>query len=368
MKNTLIYKHKTVLGTVFLKSRKNGPNPESLYLEVYLKATQKRHLEFLGLHFTGNAITDNKIKQDAILKCCNYIFTEKKEEIRSFSTFWEGEVRKIVKEQSRRNPLNVLKKLHRFAGKNEIPFSLINEKFLLSYREWVLNTLSKGTADLHLSIFMRFANRAQRKGYISFSAYDPIDIPAIGQVIKIPVTLTEDEIMRLQGTSYPKQSICKALMLQFACGQRWGDVKKMTWEQIIYEGGQYKIVLQQEKTEKVLPSFISKDLMDWVGQGKERKGLMFAELPSSDGVIISHLRNWCALASIEKTVGTHTMRRSCATILYKKGVPLFTISKILGHSKTDITLRYIGLDEADIRKGLDALKGITDNFTYSKAS
>ena len=56
MKNTLIYKHKTAFGTVFLKSRKNGGNPESLYLEVYLKETQKRHLEFLGLCFTGHPL------------------------------------------------------------------------------------------------------------------------------------------------------------------------------------------------------------------------------------------------------------------------------------------------------------------------
>jgi integrase len=61
------------------------------------------------------------------------------------------------------------------------------------------------------------------------------------------------------------------------------------------------------------------------------------------------------------------MRRSCATILYKKGVPLYTISKILGHSTSDITLRYIGIDEKDIRDGLDVLKEITDSFTYEKA-
>lgn len=81
MKNILIYKHKTAFGTVFLKSRKNGLNPESLYLEIYLKSTKKRHLEFLGLHYTGNSITDGKIKQAGIGKCINYVCTEKKPEI-----------------------------------------------------------------------------------------------------------------------------------------------------------------------------------------------------------------------------------------------------------------------------------------------
>ncbi len=132
--------------------------------------------------------------------------------------------------------------------------------------------------------------------------------------------------------------------------------------------GQYKIVLQQEKTEKVLPSFISKNLMDWVGQGKERKGLIFADLPTSDNTIVAHLRKWCGLAGIEKKVGTHTMRRSCATIMYQRGVEMFTISKVLGHSSTDITRRYIGIDEKDIKKGLDALKDVTNRFNFSKVA
>jgi hypothetical protein len=87
MKNTLIYKNKTSFGTVFLKSRKNGSNTESLYLEIYLKSIQKRHLEFLGLILTGNEANDAKIKQEALCKCINYDFVEKKPEEITFTAF-----------------------------------------------------------------------------------------------------------------------------------------------------------------------------------------------------------------------------------------------------------------------------------------
>src|ERR1700748_2534440 len=120
MKNALIYKHKTTFGTVFLKSRKNGLNPESLYLEIYLKSTKKRHLEFLGLHFTGNSVTDTKIKQDAIGKCINYIYLEKTARDLTFTDYYLEQTAKIDKLQSRRAPLIALHKLHIYAKSEPI--------------------------------------------------------------------------------------------------------------------------------------------------------------------------------------------------------------------------------------------------------
>ena len=377
MKNTLIYKHKTAAGTVFLKSRKNGLNPESLYLEIYLKSTQKRHLEFLNLHFTGNPIMDAKIKQEAISKCINHVFTENKTIEITFTSFCHEQVAKIDKVQSHNSPLRAIKKLHQYAKTETIALNQVTESFLMGFRDFLLNKaisdtngkpLAKNTNDLYLSCIMSYANRAQRKGLIALTAYSSNDIPPIGKEIKAPITFTEDELVKLQNTPYKKQEICKALLFQFACGQRWGDVENMTWEQLILQDGQYMIVLKQEKTDKVLPSFISKDLINWIGKGKDRQGRIFTSLPPGAGTIIWHMNEWSKAAGIKKRVGTHTMRRSCATILYKKGVELLTISKILGHSNTDITRRYIGIDEKDIKKGLDKLKEVTNRFNFGKAA
>lgn len=255
MKNTLIYKHKTTFGTVFLKSRKNGLNPESLYLEIYLKSTRKRHLEFLGLYFTGNPIADGKIKQDAIGQCLNYVCSEKKTEDLTFTSFCLEQIAKIDKLRSRNAPLRALKKLHEYTKSDCVYFNQINEKLLLGFREWLLTKaiksrnkkpsfLQKNTADLYMCMIMGSANRAQRKGLIPLTAYSMEDIPAIGQTVKPPVTLTEEEIIKLQSTPYKRPEICKALMFQFSCGQRWGDIRDMTWEQIIFQEGQYMIVLK----------------------------------------------------------------------------------------------------------------------------
>jgi hypothetical protein len=48
--------------------------------------------------------------------------------------------------------------------------------------------------------------------------------------------------------------------------------------------------------------------------------------------------------------GRYSMRISYVTILYKKGVELLTISKILCDSGLDITRKYISIGEKDIKR------------------
>lgn len=48
----------------------------------------------------------------------------------------------------------------------------------------------------------------------------------------------------------------------------------------------------------------------------------------------------------------HTLRRTFGRALYRAGVEVATIAKILGHESTEITLRYIGVDLDDMRKAM----------------
>lgn len=48
----------------------------------------------------------------------------------------------------------------------------------------------------------------------------------------------------------------------------------------------------------------------------------------------------------------HTLRRTFGRALYRAGIPVPTIAKILGHDSTEVTLRYIGVDLDDMRKAM----------------
>lgn len=52
------------------------------------------------------------------------------------------------------------------------------------------------------------------------------------------------------------------------------------------------------------------------------------------------------------SVSNHALRRTFGRALYRSGVEVATIAKILGHESTTVTLRYIGVDMDDMRAAM----------------
>jgi len=57
-------------------------------------------------------------------------------------------------------------------------------------------------------------------------------------------------------------------------------------------------------------------------------------------------------AGIEWSVGLHTFRHSCASIMFRRGVPKEAIRRLLGHHSWDFTaVTYLHLDDDDLPDG-----------------
>jgi integrase len=57
-------------------------------------------------------------------------------------------------------------------------------------------------------------------------------------------------------------------------------------------------------------------------------------------------------AGIEWPVGLHTFRHSCASIMFRRGVPKEAIRRLLGHHSWDFTAgTYVHLDDDDLPDG-----------------
>jgi len=52
-------------------------------------------------------------------------------------------------------------------------------------------------------------------------------------------------------------------------------------------------------------------------------------------------------------LGTHSMRKTRGWAMWSAGVPLEVIARVLNHSSPAVTMRYIGLEQADINKTYD---------------
>jgi site-specific recombinase XerD len=75
--------------------------------------------------------------------------------------------------------------------------------------------------------------------------------------------------------------------------------------------------------------------------------MVCTDAPLDSGSFGATIRNIGKRAGVEHT-HPHRFRRTQATNLLRKGMPLEKVSKFLGHSKIDTTMDYIVLDDEDI--------------------
>jgi site-specific recombinase XerC len=60
------------------------------------------------------------------------------------------------------------------------------------------------------------------------------------------------------------------------------------------------------------------------------------------------VHRWVAAVGLDSAIyGTHTMRRTKATLIYKRTKNLLAVQLLLGHSKLESTVRYLGIEVDD---------------------
>ena len=72
-------------------------------------------------------------------------------------------------------------------------------------------------------------------------------------------------------------------------------------------------------------------------------------------------------AKIGRKIGNHKLRRTCARMWYRAGVPVATISSLLGHSDTKTTLKYLGLVLDDLRSGAQLFDAYFEQAEHEKS-
>ena len=103
----------------------------------------------------------------------------------------------------------------------------------------------------------------------------------------------------------------------------------------------------------------------WIDKRRElgpngNGGPLFCTLdgrPLSEDYLRGLLRRLAAKAGIEKRVHPHGLRHTFAVELEARGVPVTTISKLLGHSSVAVTARY--LDHLTNRQAVEALDAVS---------
>lgn len=157
------------------------------------------------------------------------------------------------------------------------------------------------------------------------------------------IYLLPSEISKLIKTPYDCRFDIRNAFL-FACftGLRFSDIELLTWDKIRNDdNGNFSLIYIQKKTGKQEYLPIAKKALDFIPERPENA------LPSdrvfklsSNGYTNLHLSAWCKLSGINNKITFHTARHTTATLLLANGVPIETISKILGHTNISTTAGF----------------------------
>lgn len=238
--------------------------------------------------------------------------------------------------------------------RNDIYLRELNVGFIQSFHAYLLQIMGQNSTTKHLKFLKKIVNLAVANCYIT---YNPLNIY---KVEREPVEidfLNEEELRKIINFDTPIPRFERARdMFLFGCftGLSYIDIKTLLPEHIERDNeGRIWIKKRRVKTGvlsriPLLP--MAKMILDKY-KGGERM------LPIQDPADINkYLKDIAILCNINKRITFHTSRHTFAsTVTLANNISLEVVSKMLGHTNTQMTTHYAKLIDRCIGEQMDKL-------------
>lgn len=223
----------------------------------------------------------------------------------------------------------------------------INRTFYGRLVEWMRNKgYANNTIVTRTNVLKTILHKAKLDGIITM-------VPDFSGLVPPTVAgercyLTIEEIRALADTPCEPRI---AYPFLFACftGLRLSDVRNLKWSDI--RNG--VIFLRQRKTGEFVQVPVGKNASKFLRDNDSEN--VFHDFPSCEVWFTQKLKDWVAKAGIKKNVSFHVARHTFATLTLGNGADLFTVSKLLGHTKITTTQIYAKVLDEGRKKAVDAI-------------
>lgn len=276
--------------------------------------------------------------------------------------------------QSARTYRNTYNHVERFLSErlrlSDIPFSALDKSFVNKFDLYlrIERQLAPRTIILNMSRLHTVVNKALAAGIITADPFAGYESPRPEHKRRY---LTGEELQRLMTTplSVPRLYLIRDLFL-FSCytGISYGDLCRLTAANLeIAEDGTVWIKATREKTNVEfeiplldLPLHIINKYRDTAPDGK-----LFPMYGNSE--LNRGLKLLAAACGIDRKLTFHMARHTYATeITLSHGVPMETVSRMLGHSRVDTTQIYAQVTDNKIDADTQSLdERIAERFTVA---
>ena len=253
--------------------------------------------------------------------------------------------------------ISALKHLRQYHKLPELTFEEVDQLFLEGFRHYLMHKartksgtpLSRNTQSAYFNKLRAALNQAEQERLLPDN---PVRrVKAIQGEKNKRVYLTEDEVRALAQAECRYDVLKRAFLFSCCTGLRWSDIHKLTWAELEPFYGHYRIVFTQKKTSGLQYldlNDMAMQLMGRLGKATERifKGLKYSAWHNME------LTRWALQAGITKKVTFHSARHTFAVIQLNRGVDIYALSRLLGHSELRTTEIYADILESRRRDAM----------------
>ena len=262
---------------------------------------------------------------------------------------------------------------HRSLGKfikkkfrtKDVAFGQLNEQFIREYQDFALGELgySLDTVRHYLAILKKICKIAFREGLSEKFHFAHYKLPK--QKETTPKALSRESFEKIRDLNIPSNRPSTRLtrdLFLFACytGTSYADVVRITSENLFTdEEGSLWLKYRRKKTDyrarvKLLPEAIA--LLEKYRD--ESRDTLFPV--QSAEMVKANMKGLRVMAGIKEPVTYHAGRHSFASLItLEEGVPIETISRMLGHSNIQTTQIYARVTPKKLFEDMDKLTEAT---------
>ncbi len=172
--------------------------------------------------------------------------------------------------------------------------------------------------------------------------------------------LTIEELKKAIKTPCKFEKTKHAFIFSCFTGLRMGDIMSLTWAKVQDSpDGKFKYMrVKMEKTQKWINVPLSSEAVKWLYPKDDANEPIFNLRDAS--VVEKHIKIWMKDAGINKHITFHCARHTFATTMLTAGVDLYTVSKLMGHSKISTTEIYAKIVDKLKVEAVDKLDHLFD--------
>ena len=258
--------------------------------------------------------------------------------------------------------------IRRRFGLPDLAFGQLNEQFIREYQDFTQSEQGYAlqTVRHYLAVVKKICRLAFKEGHSEKLHFAYYKLPR--QVATTPKALSRASFEKIRDLDIPAQrgslSLSRDLFL-FACytGTSYADVSRLTGENLYTdESGALWLKYRRKKTDyqarvKLLPEALA--LLDKY-RDAERETLFPYQ---SAEVVKANMKGLRGLTGIPEALTYHAGRHSFASLItLDEGVPIETISRMLGHSNIQTTQIYARVTPRKLFEDMDRLIAATSDL------